>query len=142
MPNFNAYGGLFGGAGSPFGGSTGSWASLLGHHNPFNPSRPAGDPGEPFTLREEDQGRPALSFYASQPGLTTPFTDWRTSPLTHTRLWDDYLAQAADRGGGYFFQDYLAQNDPRLRWMQLAPEDRGETPQSAYALPSHFNARQ
>jgi hypothetical protein len=135
VPSYNP----FGGAGNIFGGPTASWAERLGTHNPFKPNAPRDDA---YALREEDQGRPALGYYAGQSGLTTPFTDWLTNPTTHRVLWDDYTGLATDRGADYTWQDYLAEFDPRLRWLNRPAEERGETPQSVYALPARFNVRQ
>src|SRR5262245_22206432 len=106
---------------SAFGGPTASWAELLGQHNPFT----AGARDEPTTLRELEEGRGALGYYAGQPNLTNPFVDWLTSPTTHRQLWDQYLA-ASSTDPGLWFQDWLAANDPRLRWMNLTPQERGE----------------
>jgi hypothetical protein len=134
MPTFNP----FGGAGNIFGGPTASWAERLGHYNPYT----VGARDEPATLREENEGYPALGFYAGQSGLTSPFVNWLTNPTTHRQLWNEYLGEASRRPGDYWFQDYLAEHDPRLRWLNASAQERGETPQSAYALPARFNVKQ
>ncbi len=135
---------VYGGAGNPFGGSTTSWATRLGNYNPYaqyatwqaRHDAPGGQ------LREEEEGRGALGAYAGQAGLTQPFVDWITNPTTHRQLWDEYLGEASKHPGDYWFQDYLAENDPRLRWMNQSPDRRGETPPWALALGSRLNVKQ
>jgi hypothetical protein len=133
MANYN----LYAGGGNPFAGPTTSWlGQARGVKNPYEIGQDTST--DAFALREQDQGVPALSFYASQPGVTTPFSDWLMAPSNRNRLYGDYLGAASSRPG-LFFQDWLAENDPHLRWMNQSAQDRGENPQSAYALPMHFN---
>src|SRR5947208_2825636 len=123
MSNLNPYAAAFGGA-------TGGWNPYAAS-NPFT-HQPAG--GYDRNLFEENEGRPALSFYATQVGAQGPYKDWLEKATTQHAAYTDYMGQVAARNDPTFaFTDYLAQNDPYKRYMQMSQQDRGEAPVSAFS---------
>ena len=125
MAQLNGFGG--GSYGNPFAGAIGGYRAG-GGSNPFADTSKTFDKG----LYDQNEGQPALGYYATQSGANQPFQSWLTNTGTHRQLWSDYEGQfLAHNDPSFSFTDYLGQNDPYERYMQLSSADRGETSQSA-----------
>jgi hypothetical protein len=116
--------GPYGTFGNAFGGSTAGWRPPA---NPFAPEREP-DEGWDRDLFETNQGRPAFGLFANAARATgnNPYADWLESGGTQNDLWTDYLGQFTARQDPTFaFTNYLAENDPYLRYMRRSYADRG-----------------
>lgn len=111
----------FGTFGAAFSGGTSGYGAP---HNPY--ATPPAEGWDRNRLERED-GRAALGFYATQPGVSAPFRDYLESAGTRQSLWTDYEGVFGSRNDpAYAFTDWLKENDPYDRYMRQSYAERGE----------------